>query len=158
MADTTEEKMVKIISVSGLPPREFVDKDDQVYIHEDETKDVIDIQGNLVKATYAIYEIPESLAKFKLSQMPDRYKLYGTSKILRYPIVTPKGARSFITAVPVTFKMFTRTVLDPETGEAKLKKGSKETQFQKYYSLVAKGNKPIDAMPYIVEIITDEED
>ena len=157
MEELINEKMVKIISVSGLAPREFVDKKGEVYLHEDEIRETVNTKGQVVKATYAVYEIPEELAKFKLSQMPDRYKLYGTSKILRYPTVTPEGARSFITSIPVTFKMQTKAILDPETGQPKTKRGSKEPMFHKCYELVAKGNKPIVAKPYAIEIVEDEE-
>jgi hypothetical protein len=157
MQETTEEKMVKIIAVSGLPPREFIAKDNQVYIHEDEVREMINADGQVVNATYAVYEVPEDLAKFKLSEMPDRYKLYGTSKILRYPIVTPEGARSFVTAKPVSFKLLSKAIIDPETGEAKTKKGSKEIVFQKYYALVEKGNKAIDQKPYSIEVIPENE-
>lgn len=157
MAEITEEKLVKIISISGLQPREFIAKNGDVYLHEDEIKEIINAEGKLVKAFYPVYEIPEDLAKFKLSQMPDRYKLYGTSKILRFPVITPEGARSFVTTKPVSFKLFSKTIIDPETGEAKTKKGSKEPMFQKYYALVEKGNVSVDAKPYATEIIEEDE-
>lgn len=152
-----KEKKVKIIAIAGLSPREFQDTDNNIYIHEEEVKEVVADDGTIVKGTFAVYEIPESLAKFKLSEMPHRYKLYGVSRILRFPSITAMGARSFVTATPVKFQMFTKSVIDPETGEIKTKRGSKEPVVQKYFSLVEKGNKVIDAKPFRTETINEEQ-
>lgn len=149
------EKMVKIIGVSGLQPRPFTAKNGDIYIFEDYKNNTIDKNGKEAIEYYPVYEIPEDLAKFKLSQMPDRYKLMEAKAPVRFATTTNNGARSWCESIPVKFKMNTKAVIDPNTGKQAVDEKGKELPPIKYYTLVDIKDKKVDAKPYKIELKAD---
>lgn len=139
------EQMIKIIQIDGKMPRIFVWKNNtESYKHKDEKalSPDVDDKGNEITNFYPVFEVPIDLAKVKIAQAPQRYRLFGGNS-LPYQVTLPNAKREWRTAEPVGFKMSTGPVYDKDGVQVK----GKATR--KWFLAEANGKgKDIGAIPY----------
>lgn len=139
------EQMIKIIQIDGKMPRIFVWKNNtESYKHKDEKtlSPDVDDKGNEITNFYPVFEVPIDLAKVKIAQAPQRYRLFGGAA-LPYQVTLPNAKREWRTAEPVGFKMSTGPVYDKDGVQVK----GKATR--KWFLAEDNGKgKDIGAIPY----------
>lgn len=143
------ERTIKIIQIDGLVPRKARGFDGKSYDYKDERVVTVDDEGNESTSLFAVYDLPEDLAKMKLAGAPNRYKPFGTEDVDCH-VPGTNSSMQWVKIEAVKFDLITKNIIDTKNG------GFKKDRNQK--PLIAKTNvlkdssgKVVKATPYKIE-------